>query len=164
MCVMSLPFMNSNWSYHPESLKSELNRRFCQPCDLEIGQMTTKNNRAHLCHFKIFASFRSFLWIQTVVTVRKRSIGFDPCDLQIWRLTLKNNRAPPLCHFKLWVSFHSHLSIQTRVTVRKHPDWGKICFELCDFDLRSLNLALCTDISLVNSNNHGQFQNTRRRT
>ena len=44
------------------------------PCDLEISWMTLKNNRAPLlCYFKIWASFRSHLWIQTGVTVRKNS-------------------------------------------------------------------------------------------
>ena len=34
-----------------------------------------KNNRAPLlCYFKLFASFRSHWWMQTRVTVRKRSI------------------------------------------------------------------------------------------
>ena len=44
------------------------------PCDLEISGMTLKNNRAPLlCYFKIWASFRSHLWIQTGVTVRKNT-------------------------------------------------------------------------------------------
>ena len=42
------------------------------PCDREVSRMTLKNNRAPLlCYFKIWASFHSHLWIQTVVTVRK---------------------------------------------------------------------------------------------
>ena len=45
------------------------------PCDLEIWQMTLKNNRAPpLCCFKLRASFRTHWWIQTAVTVRKRPI------------------------------------------------------------------------------------------
>ena len=44
-------------------------------CDLEIWRMTLKNNRAPLlCYFKLCASFRSHLCIQTWVTVRKRPI------------------------------------------------------------------------------------------
>ena len=44
-------------------------------CDLEIWQMTLKNNRTTLpCHFKFWASFCSHLWIQTGFTVWKRSI------------------------------------------------------------------------------------------
>ena len=92
-----------------------------------------KNNRAPpLYYVKLCASFQSHRWIQTGVTVWKRSIGvkicdfFILCDLKIWRMTLKNNRAPFLCHFKLCASFHSHLSIQNRVTVWKQQIWVKI--------------------------------------
>ena len=95
-------------------------------CDLEIWQLTLKNNRAPLlCYFKLSASFHSHLWIQNGVTLRKRSIWvkigdfFVLCDLEIWRMTLKINRAPLLCYFKLSASFHSHLWIQNGVTVRK---------------------------------------------
>ena len=42
------------------------------PCDLQIWRMTLKNIRASLlCYFKRCASFRSHMWIQTGVTVRK---------------------------------------------------------------------------------------------
>ena len=45
------------------------------PCDLEIWWMNLKNNRAPLrCYVKLCASFQSHRWIQTEVTVRKRSI------------------------------------------------------------------------------------------
>ena len=51
------------------------NRRFLEPCDLEIWRMTFKNNRAPLlCYFKLHASFCSHWWIQAGVTVRKRPI------------------------------------------------------------------------------------------
>ena len=43
------------------------------PCDLEIWQMTLKNNKAPLlCYFKLCAWFHSHQSIQKVVTVRKR--------------------------------------------------------------------------------------------
>ena len=46
---------------------------FLPPCDLEIWQMTLKNNRASLlCCFKQCAWFHCHMWIQTGVTVRKR--------------------------------------------------------------------------------------------
>ena len=48
-------------------------RDFFVPCDLEIWRMTLKNNRASLlCYFRLCALFRSHMWIQTGVTVRKR--------------------------------------------------------------------------------------------
>ena len=51
------------------------NSTILEPCDLEIRRMTLKNNRAPLlCYFKLYASFRSHLWIQAGVTVQKRPI------------------------------------------------------------------------------------------
>ena len=48
---------------------------FLVPWDLEIWQMTLKNNRAPLlCYFKVCSSFRNHWWIETGVTVRKRPI------------------------------------------------------------------------------------------
>ena len=48
-------------------------RRFLEPCDLEIWQMTLKNNRAPLLSIiKPYASFHHHMWIQTGVTVQKR--------------------------------------------------------------------------------------------
>ena len=44
-------------------------------CDLEIWWMTLSNNRAPLlCYFKLCKSFQSHRWLQTGVTVRKRSV------------------------------------------------------------------------------------------
>ena len=100
-------------------------------CDLEIWWMTFENNRAPLLYYtKRCASFQIHRWIQTGVTVRKRSIWvimgiFVPCHLEIWRMTLQNNRAPLLCHFKLCVSFHTHRWIQIWVTVQNRPFWVK---------------------------------------
>ena len=59
------------------------------PCDLEIWRMALKNNRApHQCFFKLYASFHSHQWIQTKVTVRKRSIRVKIGDF-LSRVTLK---------------------------------------------------------------------------
>ena len=60
-----LEWQSGNAQFHS---KSEI----CVPCDIEISQMTLKNNRAPLlCYFKIWASFHSHLWIRTGVTVQK---------------------------------------------------------------------------------------------
>ena len=57
--------------------------------NLEIWQMILENNRAPLlCYIKLCASFQSHLWIQTGVTVRKRSIGVKIADF-LSRVTLK---------------------------------------------------------------------------
>ena len=70
---------------------------FFVPCDLQIWQVTLKNNRAPLIsYFRLCASFRNHRWIQTGATVRKRPIWVKigdlvvPCDLKIWRMALKN--------------------------------------------------------------------------
>ena len=56
-------------------LKFDPNHRFFSPCDLEIWWMTLKNNRAPLLYYtKLCASFQIHPWIETEVTVRKRSI------------------------------------------------------------------------------------------
>ena len=133
LCIISYPLVNSNLSYSPETPNLGQIQRFLEPCDLEIWWMTLKNNRAPLlCYFKLCAAFRTYWWIQTGVTVRKRPIWvkFDdyyrPCDLEIRGMTLRNNRAPLLCHFKLCVSFHTHWWIQIWVAVRKRSIRVKI--------------------------------------
>ena len=105
----------------------------CFPGDLEIWWMSLKNYRAPLLHYiELCASFQSYWYIRTGVTVRKLSIlvkiddFFVPHDLANWRVTLKNNRAPLLCCFELYASFHSHWQILTGVTVRKRPIWVQI--------------------------------------
>ena len=81
--------MNLNWSYNPETPNLGQIRQFLEPCDLEIWQMTFKNNRAPLqCYFKLCASFGSHLWIQTGVTVRKRRISVKIDDF-FSRVTLQ---------------------------------------------------------------------------
>ena len=91
-----------------------------------------KNRTPPQCYFKLCASFRSHMWIQTWVTVRKQSIQ------EIWQMTMKNSRACLLSYFKLIASFHSHPWIQTRVKVQKCPN----CFNLCDLDLWYLTYQL----------------------
>ena len=57
------------------------------PCDLELWRMTFKTYRAHLCYFTLCASFHDHWWIQTGVTVRKRSIPVKIGDF-LSRVTL----------------------------------------------------------------------------
>ena len=94
LCIISYPLVNSNLSYSPETLNSGQNRRFFLACDLEIWQMTLKNNRAPLlCYFKLCASFRTHWWIQTGVIVRKRPIWVKFDDFQS-HVTLKFDGSP----------------------------------------------------------------------
>ena len=116
--------MNSNWIYSPETPNLGQNRRFLEPCDLEIWWMTLKNNRAPLLStIKLYASFYHHMWILELQSGNAQSGSnstiFWPCDLEILRLTLKNNRAPLLSNIKLCVSFHHHMWVKTGVTVRK---------------------------------------------
>ena len=73
----------------PSNHKLDSNRRFFSLCDLEIWWMTLKNNRALLLYYgKLCASFQIHRWIQTWVTVRKRSIRVEIGN--IWsHVTLK---------------------------------------------------------------------------
>ena len=91
LCIISNPLVNSNCSYSPETLNLGQNWRFSVLCDLEIWRMTLKNNMAPLlCYFKLWNSFQSHRWIQTGVTVRKRSIPLkisDICPLWPWNFT-----------------------------------------------------------------------------
>ena len=125
--------MNSNWSYSPETPNLGQIWRLLEPCDLEIWQMTLKNNRAPLlCYFKLCAAFHSHWWIQT----------------GIWRMTLKNFRAPLLSNIKPYVSFHHHMSIQPWVTVRKRLSWVVTSVTLT-FDLWPGPFAWTSLLSLV---------------
>ena len=75
ICIISSSYVNSDWSYSPETPNLGQIRWFLEPCDLEIWRMTFKNNRAPLlCYFKLCAAFRSHWCTQTGVRVRKRPI------------------------------------------------------------------------------------------
>ena len=93
-CIISYSYVDSNWSYSPETPNLGQIRRFLEPCDLEIWRMTLKNNRAPLlCYFKLCAAFHSHWWIQTGVTVQKRPIWVKFDDFKS-RVTLKFDRWP----------------------------------------------------------------------
>ena len=83
----------SHWwiqtSYSPEAPNLGQIRRYLELCDLEIWRMTLQNNRAPiLCYFNLCASFRTHWWIQTLVTIWKRSIRVKIDDI-LSRVTLK---------------------------------------------------------------------------
>ena len=62
---------------------------FFVPCDLEIWRMTLKNNSGpFLYYIKLRTSFKSHGWIQTGVTVRKRSIRVEISNF-LSHMTLK---------------------------------------------------------------------------
>ena len=62
--------------------KLDSNCWFFSPCDLEIWWITSKDKRAPLLYYiKICESFQNHSWIQTGVTVRKRSIRIKIGDI-----------------------------------------------------------------------------------
>ena len=69
-------------------LKLDWSRRFFSPCDLEIWWITSKNDRATLLHYiRLCASSQTPPWIETGVTVWKRSIRVkigDFCSVWPW--------------------------------------------------------------------------------
>ena len=82
LCIISNPSVNSNGSYSLEMLNSGQNWWFFVLCDLEIWQMTLKINRTPLLYyFMLCAAYQSHQWIQTGVTVRKRSIWVKISDI-----------------------------------------------------------------------------------
>ena len=129
-------------------LKFDPIHRFFSLCDLEIWCMTLKNNAAPLLYYiKLCVSFQIHRWIQTKVTVRKRSIRvkignfFVLCDLEIWWMTLENNRAPLLYYIKLCASFHTHWWFQISVsleTLNSGQNWQ--FFEPCDLEILRMTL------------------------
>ena len=109
--------MSSNWSYSPEMFNSGQNWQFFVLCDLKIWWMTLENNRSPpLCYLKLCASFRSHLWIQTGVTVRKHSIYVKICKF-LSHVILKFDRWP-------WKTI-GHLSYATSNFV-KHSEVKKV--------------------------------------
>ena len=74
----------------PSDLKWYSNCQFVSLCDLEIWWMTSKNNRALLLYYvKLYASFQiHHMWIQTGVTVWKRSIRVEIGNI-LFHVTLK---------------------------------------------------------------------------
>ena len=75
-------------------LKFDPNHRFFVPCDLEIWWMTLENNRAPLLYYiKLCLSIQIRWWIETEVTVRKRSIRVKISDF-VSSVTLKFDGSP----------------------------------------------------------------------
>ena len=127
--------------------------------DLEIWQMTLKNNMAHLPgYFKLCASFQSHWWIKTGVTVRKRPIWVKIDDF-LSGLTLKCDGWPRKLIGHL--SQHQALCIISSSYVNSSwsyvPETATLGFDLCDLDLWPLTLIFCMDIIFVIGNNSWKF-------
>ena len=132
LCSISYPFVNSNWSYSPETPNLGQIRRFLEPCDLKIWRITLNKANVRdliaatgLVILLKLDSNRRFFSQETPNLGQNRQF-FELRDLAFWWMTFKNNRAPLLCYFKLCAAFGSHWWIQTGVTVRKRQIWVKI--------------------------------------
>ena len=101
---------------------------------LEIWWMTSKNNRAPLPYYiKLCASFQSHRWIQTGVTVRKRSIWTDRWTEVFLELLsrLKMNQniffaIPQINHWFKWSWMYCKnilYSLQTNQACICHSSW-----------------------------------------
>ena len=91
-------------------LKIDLYHWFFSPCHLEIWWVISKNNRAPLLYYiKLCASFQIHWWIQTGVTVRKRSIRVKIGDF-LFCVTLKFDGWPwkPIGHLFYTTSSFVH--------------------------------------------------------
>ena len=64
LCSILYPLVNSNLSYSPETLNSDQNRQFFEPCDLEILRMTL--NKANLRDLIAATGLVISNWIQIV--------------------------------------------------------------------------------------------------
>ena len=83
-------------------LKFDRNHRFFSPSDLEIWWMTTENDRAPLPYYiKLCASFQINWWIQTKVTVRKRSIRIKIGNF-LSHVTLKFDGSKSMIFLAMW--------------------------------------------------------------
>ena len=133
LCIISKPWVNSNWSYTLETLNSGQNRIFLSCVTLKFNGWPWKTTE-HLLYtiLSIVHYFKAIGKFQLDLQSRNAQFGSKStifCPVWPRNLTddLKNyNRAALLYCFKLCASFHSHQSIQTGVTVRKRLVWVKI--------------------------------------
>ena len=144
-------WVNSNWTYSPETLNSGQNRWYFFSCDPEMWRVTLRNNRAHLlCCFKLCASFHSHQLIQTGVSLETPILGQNRCFLS--RVTLKFDGWPwkTIRHLS-WAtsSFVHHFTIKCESTWCYGPETAKLGFDLCDLDLWPWPFAWTSLLSML---------------
>ena len=97
-------------------------------------------------YFKLCVSFCSHVWIQTAVIVRKRPIRVKICDL-VFLVTLKFGRWSRKNNMVVFYTISNFMIISPSQSNRKYPIWGKICFDLCEFDLWPLTSPPHKDVN-----------------
>ena len=85
--------MNLSWSYSPETPNSGKSANFCPAWPWDLMDDLKNNRVSLLCYVNPCVSFHSHWWIQTRVTVRKRSILGQIGDFMS-RATFKLERWP----------------------------------------------------------------------
>ena len=160
LCIISKPSVNSNWSQDPEMLNLGQHCFFVL-CDLEIWQITLKNNTASLlCYFNLSASFHSHRPLQAGVTVRKCPIRVAIVILFLSRVTLKFDGWPWKMKGHL---FHASSSfVQNFIAICEFkmsysPETNKLGFDLCDLDIWPMTGTFCMDITSVNGDSSWKF-------
>ena len=93
--IISKLSMNSNWRFSADTLNLCKNRRFCDPCDLDIWRMPSKivenlfYATVSVVHHFDFAAICEFkLELQSENDQIGRKICYDLCDRGLRRLTL----------------------------------------------------------------------------
>ena len=125
-------------------LKLNSIRRFFSLCNLEIEWMTVKKNRTlPLYYVKLCTSFQIHRWIQTWVTVRKRSIRVEIGDI-LSCVTLKFDGCP-------WKTI-GHLFYTTSSFAHHSKSIGEVKLELqsgnAQFGSKLMNIFVLRDLEI----------------
>ena len=140
-------------SFRIPSIRVKIGIFFFGPCELEIWQLTLRNNRAPLLCFKLCASFHSHWWIQTGVTVRNAQFG-SKSTISFSRVTLKLDTEK---QYGTSSKQHQALCIISSPYMNSNWSYGP---ETAKWPLWPwpLTLTFCMDITSVNGNNSRKVQ------
>ena len=147
MCIISNPFVNSNWSYNStRSIRVEIGNFFVL-CDLEIWQMTLKTIRAPILHQALCIISNLWVNLNSNYSLQTRNSGKNRWPVWPWYLMndLEKQRGTSsiLCQAFCTIakpSVNSNFSYSTETT--------KLGFDLCGLDLWPLPFACTSLLSL----------------
>ena len=130
--IISMPSMNSNWSYSPEMPDLGQSWQWFVPCDLEFSWMTLKNNRIpFICFLELCVSFHSNRWIQTGVTIRNHR---NQVKVQLWHVWI--------WHYIAWSLILTKVLNDLDPELRAYShDWNVICY--CGYLEEAIKTCLC---------------------
>ena len=153
--------VNSNWSYSPEAPNLGQIRRFLAACDLGIWRMTFKNNRTPLlCYFKLCAPLRSGIGeFKLELQSGNAQSGWNSTIFStVWPWNLradleKQKGTSPKQHQAICIISSSYVKSNWSYS----PETVKLGCDLYDFDLWSLTLTFCMDLTLVLGDSSWKF-------